>query len=382
VVRVAPDGEAVVAGRAEPGARVTIYAGAAVLAEAEATPSGEFVAMFRAEPSAAPRALTLAAEGPSGRAISQETVLLLPPPARPATGPEAAPAEPAPAGAAAAAPEAPEPPAATRVPPGASAGVAPEPVRAEPAEALAEAEPTAAPEPVGAPSPAASAEATAPAGAAEPMPTPEAAEATEPAAGTEPSAGSEVAAAVILRPDAPPEVVAAAPPPPAGSAPAPVTLASVSYTETGAVTLAGQGAPAAALRLYVDDTFAAAGIVAPDGKWSLALADLASGTYQLRVDQLRPDGTVASRIETPFRRDLPAVAPASPASPDTPPTVTVQPGNSLWTLARVHYGSGAEYTQIYTANRDLIRDPDLIYPGQILTLPGTVPAAPDAAARP
>ena len=47
----------------------------------------------------------------------------------------------------------------------------------------------------------------------------------------------------------------------------------------------------------------------------------------------------------------------------------MQPGHNLWTLAREHYGSGVLYTQIFTANRDLIRDPDLIYPGQIFAMP-------------
>ena len=51
--------------------------------------------------------------------------------------------------------------------------------------------------------------------------------------------------------------------------------------------------------------------------------------------------------------------------------MTVQPGNNLWTLAREHYGSGVMYTQIFTANLELIRDPDLIYPGQIFRIPAT-----------
>jgi nucleoid-associated protein YgaU len=41
----------------------------------------------------------------------------------------------------------------------------------------------------------------------------------------------------------------------------------------------------------------------------------------------------------------------------------------LWSLARQRYGSGFEYTLIYEANKDQIRDPDLIYPGQVFTLP-------------
>ena len=47
----------------------------------------------------------------------------------------------------------------------------------------------------------------------------------------------------------------------------------------------------------------------------------------------------------------------------------VQPGNTLWRIARDTYGRGVQYTVIYGANKDQIRDPDLIYPGQIFTLP-------------
>jgi len=51
--------------------------------------------------------------------------------------------------------------------------------------------------------------------------------------------------------------------------------------------------------------------------------------------------------------------------------VVVQPGDSLWRLARRAYGAGIQYTMIFEANRDKIRDPDLIYPGQVFTLPVT-----------
>lgn len=53
--------------------------------------------------------------------------------------------------------------------------------------------------------------------------------------------------------------------------------------------------------------------------------------------------------------------------------VVIQPGNNLWTISRVIYGRGIEYTVIYQANRAQIRDPDLIYPGQIFTTPGVKP---------
>ena len=49
--------------------------------------------------------------------------------------------------------------------------------------------------------------------------------------------------------------------------------------------------------------------------------------------------------------------------------VVVQPGNSLWRIARATYGSGFQYTLIYDANRAQIDDPDLIFPGQVFKVP-------------
>ena len=57
-----------------------------------------------------------------------------------------------------------------------------------------------------------------------------------------------------------------------------------------------------------------------------------------------------------------AVAPA-------PLTITVQPGYTLWGIAKANMGQGIMYVQVYKANRDKIRDPDLIYPGQVFMMP-------------
>jgi len=51
--------------------------------------------------------------------------------------------------------------------------------------------------------------------------------------------------------------------------------------------------------------------------------------------------------------------------------VIVQPGNSLWRIARRVYGEGIRYSVIYRANQERIGDPDLIYPGQIFIVPST-----------
>ena len=48
---------------------------------------------------------------------------------------------------------------------------------------------------------------------------------------------------------------------------------------------------------------------------------------------------------------------------------TVQPGSTLWAIARDRYGEGEMYVRVFEANKDKIRDPDLIYPGQIFTVP-------------
>lgn len=53
--------------------------------------------------------------------------------------------------------------------------------------------------------------------------------------------------------------------------------------------------------------------------------------------------------------------------------IVIQPGNNLWNISRVIYGQGEQYTVIYQANTDQIRDPDLIFPGQIFKTPGATP---------
>jgi nucleoid-associated protein YgaU len=70
---------------------------------------------------------------------------------------------------------------------------------------------------------------------------------------------------------------------------------------------------------------------------------------------------------------LPEAAPGSPdASRPRKGRVVIQPGNNLWNISRVIYGKGTRFTVIYQANKELIRNPRLIYPGQIFATPGSV----------
>lgn len=60
---------------------------------------------------------------------------------------------------------------------------------------------------------------------------------------------------------------------------------------------------------------------------------------------------------------------AAPAAARAGRTYTVKPGDTLSKIAREHLGNGNDYMKIFEANRDQLSDPDLIKPGQVLTLP-------------
>jgi len=85
--------------------------------------------------------------------------------------------------------------------------------------------------------------------------------------------------------------------------------------------------------------------------------------YELRADHVDDKRKVLNRVSIPFSR-----APNMTGVP-ADRQVVVQPGNSLWRIARRIYGTGFDYAVIYRANKDQINDPDLIYPGQVFELP-------------
>lgn len=143
-----------------------------------------------------------------------------------------------------------------------------------------------------------------------------------------------------------------------------LAIDTIDYDQAGHVTVAGRAPPRARIRLYLGETLVGDSSAGGSGRWTAAVeAAVPPGLYALRVDQVAGDGHVVARVEVPFDRRAIAAEPGRRA------VVVIRRGNTLWHIARRTYGRGIDYTIIYAANTDQIRDPDLIYPGQVFTLP-------------
>ncbi len=178
----------------------------------------------------------------------------------------------------------------------------------------------------------------------------------------EQTAAATAPLAVLAPADAPPRVLQA--PPGAVAAAGKLGLDTLDYDAKGAVRFAGTAPPGAVVRVYVDNHNEGDARAGADGRWTLTpRRSIASGAHAIRADQLDAAGHVVARLALPFRRVvLPAVEIGAGE-------VIVQPGQSLWRIARHAYGEGIRYTVIYAANRGAIRDPNLIYPGQVFAVP-------------
>lgn len=306
VVRVDREGSALIAGRAEPGSRVGVTVDGETVGEAEADATGGFVAMVDLGPSDKPRAVALDAGEDGTGAGSEEFVILAP------------------------------------TPPGDEAGA----VEVEEPEA----------------------EANGSAGAEDPGDASPDAAAGEPAEGGEAEAPAVILAdregvRVLQGAEAPPEVARN------------VVIDAITYDEEGEVALSGRAPDQGFVRVYIDDRAVETGPVRPGGDWQVSLPEVETGTYTLRVDQIDAEGEVTSRAETPFRREAPetirALAEEQQAAGETPlvELVTVQPGNTLWGISQRLFGEGLLFVDVFEANRTKIGDPDLIFPGQVFTVP-------------
>jgi nucleoid-associated protein YgaU len=234
---------------------------------------------------------------------------------------------------------------------------------------------------------------------------------------------------------APPVVAAKAVEPAAAVGSSRVSVRAVEVAEAGRLGVTGGAAASAFIRLYLNGSFLANAVAGPDGTWSLTVErGMKPGSYAIRADSVdRASGAVISRAEVPFiypdrpshvparlasiapGAGMTAVAPAVgglTAAPQTAPhapaptiaasrlastqvasastagaaavgasdaviaeikTAKVIRGDSLWRISWHLLGDGQRYRQIFAANASQIRDPRLIYPGQILVVPKTSP---------
>ena len=346
-VRIEADGTALIAGHSLPGAVIQILLGNEVVAETVADGGGNFVAFLNVPPGSEPRVLSLVARVGETEIASAQTIIVAPVDEPVVvTAAEPAQLETSPA----------VEPAATPVTTETDQPASTEPTTAE-AVAVEAAPIQMASEPAAGE---ATATEAAPETTAEPAQTPEA-----PAAETAPPvllADDSGVKVIQSGGQADPEVAEA------------VALDTITYDSDGNVVLAGRAQANDSVQIYLDNTSIASASVSPEGDWQTTLPEVESRVYTLRVDEVSQDGQVVSRIETPFMREeaekVAEVLQEETANPDFQVAMrTVQPGNTLWAIARKRYGAGIMYVLVFEANRDRIRNPDLIYPGQVFVLP-------------
>jgi len=140
------------------------------------------------------------------------------------------------------------------------------------------------------------------------------------------------------------------------TAPATTEVPALPATEALAVTTA----PAAAV---IAEVPAADATLAADAAPQTPVVDSAAAA----VAPPATETGVAMTGDAPAA-DITATLDASP-KPAAPITITVQPGYTLWFIAKQNFGKGVLYVQVFNANKDKIKNPDLIYPGQVFTMP-------------
>lgn len=308
-----PDGRMVVAGRSSPGWETAIRLDTDELSRFLPEANGEFVQFVTISPSETPRLLSLSMRSPEDGqdVVSKSEIIIAPLQAPEPARPDLAEEEAAATGPerAVAAPESPDIPDAD-----AASNVAPVP-------------------------------------------------------GTDTSAAPAPAAVLLNDADGLQVLQPAAATDPAPDVMATVALDAISYSDEGDVMLAGRATGDGFVRVYLDNAPITTSRIAQDGRWRSDLPEIDTGVYTLRIDETDSAGNVTSRIETPFKRESDDVLSAATQTNQPIQAVIVQPGYTLWGISRRNYGDGFQYVRIFEANRDRIRDPDLIYPGQLFSIP-------------
>lgn len=390
LMRVEPDGSAVVAGRSEAGAIIALLANGEVIGRGIANAAGEFAIVLDQPLKPGAHAVTLETRDADGKVLNEsqqsmavsvpgdpskgEVLVMLNEPGAPSQILQK-PQQVADAGAAADTPSgaqgttgtgetaAPQTAAAAPAQPGGDTAAAGQQTDAA-AQAQVQAEPQAAPQSAG-----------------DSNTTTEQQVAAAPQAGdtsTAPAAGSQPAA---TGGNAPADTA------PAADAAMPTVTVEAVETENEKVFVAGSGEPNSDVRVYLDNQLVGEAKTDAKGRWLLeAQGEVKPGEVAVRADQVTTgDGEVTARAEVTFEKAADEAVILRPvalsgeagagsgASGDAGtrqiPSVIIRTGDNLWTISQRRYGDGIRYTTIYQANKDQIRNPDLIYPGQVFMIP-------------
>jgi len=158
--------------------------------------------------------------------------------------------------------------------------------------------------------------------------------------------------------------------------------------EEGQVYVAGESKGKGPVRVYIEEKYVGQAKPNPQGQWILkAPKTIDPGQHSVRADKVQDNkGTVTARAEVVFEREAdevaltPVIAVGTGASAVAAgadvnagkrriPAMIIRKGDNLWRISRRHYGQGVRYTTIYQANQGQIRNPDMIFPGQVFLLP-------------
>ncbi|MFG3594918.1 LysM peptidoglycan-binding domain-containing protein [Bradyrhizobium sp. RDI18] len=184
-----------------------------------------------------------------------------------------------------------------------------------------------------------------------------------------------------------------------------VVVEAVEIEAGGKFHVSGRARSGAPVRLYLNDSFIASVTAAADGRFAVTINEgIGPGNYRVRLDEVdSKSGVVRGRAEVPFNAPDPVATASvpprtSPSKPDSAAlpksqvadasagalpdvtnsssvvvpkitTTTVSRGDSLWRISQATLGAGTRYATIYKANREQIRNPNLIYPGQTFVIP-------------
>jgi nucleoid-associated protein YgaU len=367
IVRVEPSGDTVVAGRAEPNSTVELLSNGSVIATTAADAGGEFVLVLEQPLAAGGHDLALRTSGSDGVSIYSKSNVAVAVPEVPSGEVLVVMNEPGAASEILAKPD-----EAASAAPGTEVtatgetviAVAPsadgQDARSSETQIAAATEQAAEPAPTGEPTASGSAQQP-----AQPQMAGTASD-DKPAEGAaDQVAGNGQAAAEV-----------------ASAPPVPLAVEAVEV-ESGKLFAAGTAKPGETIRVYIDGEPTGETTALDNGRWLLETeAKVAAGTVIVRADQLAPGRTnVVARAEVPFTKQvdmavlIPTAAGGAAAGASVagelpkPNSVIIRRGDNLWTISRRTYGHGIRYTTIYTANKDQIRNPHRIYPGQVFMLP-------------